>query len=236
MRGLLGFLVVAALAVGLVAVAATYVALPAIVSAAVQGAVRADGQAVSVRVSTSLQGVLLHGRVDAIVIEGRNVRLGSTSAETVTATLADVSIADRSFSAIDGTLSGVELALADGETLRIDRVDLSGPSTAIVAVGQVSAKALEAAIAEQLKSQGIGRDQVSVTNGEIRLVVEGRTVLASVSVEGSALILSTQSPLGSVPILRPPADGSWRLVDVSLTSAGADFTLDIRASAVTGLG
>jgi hypothetical protein len=229
MRGLLGFLVVAFVTFAGLAVVAVQLVLPAVVAAAIEQSSFIAGQPATVRVETSLTGVLLHGQIDRVTIEADGLREGIATIGHASATLTDVGLATRAFTDVEGVLSGVALAAPDGSAVSVERVTLSGSSGGIAAVGEVSAAALATLLAAQLQDLKVTAAQVQVGDGAIRLQLFGRPVVARLVIDEGSLVIDTTTEFGRIPILRAPADGAWRFTAVALSAAGARLTAEIAA-------
>jgi hypothetical protein len=239
MGGLLRFLLFLAIAVTLLAVVVVQVVVPAVVTAAVRASLGSLASPVSVQVRTSLDGVLLHGRIDAISVSGGPLQHGDVLAADVQLTASEVALADRSIGAVDGTLRGVQLEPGDGRILRLGSAQVSGGPGGIELVGNVAPGdvttdlqlALQGAIANPLGSA----PRVTLDGGSIHIVAGSANVAATLRVDGGSLVLDGGS-LGTVTILPAPADGSWRLTAATLSPAGLRVTAVMPLGAIPGFG
>ncbi len=235
MRGLVGFLALTIAALGVLSVIAVQMLVPALVEAAVRGSPAFAGRAADVQVRTSLEGVLVHGWVDAVVIDGSGPRVGSLTVDRIQATATDVGLIDRRFASLSGVLSGVSVATPNGNTIRLESVAISSSSGALTIVGQVAPAVLEEVITSELTALGIEPAQVRFENGAIQINVHGTTVVASLRVDGSNLVLDAPPELSTIRLVAAPSDGAWRLTQVTISPTGAVITAVVDPGAF-GLG
>ncbi len=235
MRGLVGFLALTIVALGVLSVIAVQMVVPAVVEAAVRGSPAFAGRGVDVQVRTSLEGVLAHGWVDAVVIDGPGPRVASLSVDRIEATATDVGLIDRRFASLTGVLGGVSVATPNANALHLESVALSGTAGALTIVGQVAPAALEQVLASELTALGIEPVQVRLESGAILIDVHGTTVAASLRLAGADLILDAPPELAAVRLVQGPSDGSWRLTQVVVSPTGALISAVIDPAAF-GLG
>lgn len=230
MRGLLRFLILVAVLVGIGVLLVVQLLIPAIVTAEVRAAIPVSATPIAVDVRTSLTGVLLHGRIDSITVSGSNVRRGLVTAAAMDITVGDVGIIDRSFGTVTGALSGVQLDQGIHPPMRLTRVTLSGSATRIQAAAELSPADLETEL--ELAIAGVGSDpvfgsaHVSVAGGVIHVEAGTNDVAATLRLENGAIVLDG-GPLGSLTLATPPADGSWQVTNIQLTPAGARITAEV---------
>jgi hypothetical protein len=227
-RGCLGFLVFAITAVAVLAFVVVQFALPAVVTSAVRSSPLVRGQNVAVQVDTSLTGLFLHGRIDRIVITGRDLSEPSATIADVSVTLSEVSILDRTFATAAGTLSGVDVEVgSSAPILHIEMVNLSGSASTLTAEVQVSRAAAEAGLLAPLRAAGVPVDAVSLARGRIDLTIAGLLVETQTVLTESGLSLQAGPLSPSVPILSGPAGGAWRIDEVDVTTSGLRIVLSI---------
>ncbi len=225
MRGFLGFLILAAAVIGVLAVVLAQLVLPAVVSAAILGSPALRGQAVSVRVETSLAG-LVSGRIDQIVLAGNGLAEPSVTISSVDLTLVEVSILDRSFASAAGNLSGVAFSIDTSSPIFIPTAELSGSNRTVFATVDLDPATSASAIQARLRAAGLSVDGVSFADGRIDLTVAGRTVEARTVLTNSGLSLES-TEFASVLILPTPATSEWRVRTATVTPAGLQIVIGI---------
>jgi hypothetical protein len=217
--------------VALVAVIAAliWLALPPLAGTLVQGALVAGGLEATTTVVTVTADPpprLLSLNADTVEIHATNATIRGLSAAELDVTLHGVSIVDRTFERLDGTLRGVRLTEAAGTEAGIPVVVLSGTSEAVRAT-----MTLTAADAEALGTSAVERT-VGITPSSVRLAAPDRVRIAvggqtvdgrlAVRADGSLVLLPPAS-LSLDPIVVLAADPtmglrvlSFRVVDGGL--------------------
>jgi hypothetical protein len=185
------------------------------------------GQNVSVQVDTSLAGILLHGRIDRIVITGHDVTEPNATLASVAVTLSDVSLLDRTFAAASGTLSGVDIGVGSATPIHVDSVDLSGSTSTLTATVQISAAVAAAAITARLRAAGVPIDGVSLASGRIDLTIDGQLVETQAVLAANSLSLQVGSAFPSLPILTGASGGAWRIDAVDVSPAGLRLVVSV---------
>jgi hypothetical protein len=207
----------------LIAIGATWFALPPLAGTLAQGALVAAGfnaDEMTVTVSAEPPPRLLTLRADKIRIVASNARYRGLEAAGVDVTLRDVRLADRTFGRIVGSLDLVSLAsVAGGTDVSIPHVGLAGTSDAVRA-----SMTIPAATAGALASTAIAQ-ATGITPGRIALVAPDRILIevGGVPIEarlavgaGGALTLVPPSgaPIGAVAIFTPATDSPFTIESV----------------------
>lgn len=108
-------------------------ALPPILGGVAVGMLRDAGlQSADIRVDVSADPPLrLIGlAADRVRVRATGVEIETLQAESVDVTLRDVSLRDRTFNAIEGRIEGASLTPAEGPTIRVSTIQVSGPPEA----------------------------------------------------------------------------------------------------------
>jgi hypothetical protein len=159
-----GFLTVLAMAAALV-IAGTWIAGPTVARSLVGAALAASGfsaatQTITIAADPPLE--LLGGHADAVGIDATGVSVAGIQAGSVVITLHNVRLIDRAYEAVSGRLTDVT-ASSGGTTVRVARVEVSGPAASASATIQIPG----AEIADRI-GEGI-RDLLSVKPTSVRL-------------------------------------------------------------------
>ena len=227
MRGCLAFLVFVAALLAVLAYGFTQFALPALVTAGVRSSPLIHGQDVAIKVETSLDGVLLHGRVDRIDISGDDLTEPNARIGRLELTLRDVTLLDHTFGSAEGVLTGLELQVGDGSTATIGVVLLTGSSTSLEARVLVASGAAESAIQSRLRSAGVPVEAVRLGLGRVDLTVVGQSVATQLRVTPTGLDLDAGPTLGLVEVVSTPPGGEWRIASVGVTPLGIELVLAV---------
>ena len=223
MRGCLVTLAVLAV----IAIAATWFALPPVAGTLAQGALVAAGfnaDEMTVTVSADPPPRLLTLRADEVRIQASNARYRGLEAGTVDVTLGDVRLADRTFGSIVGTLDLVTLDGGPGAAdLEIPHVGLGGTGDEVRASLTVPASTVEAlASAAVVKAIGIAPSSVVLAAPDrIRIRVGSASIEARLALGPSGaltLVPPTGAPLVAVPIFSPSADAPFTIESVHVAN------------------
>lgn len=233
MRGCLGFLLFAAAAIGLLAYGLVEIAVPSIVSTAVKSSSLVQGRDFTVEVTTSFEGVLLHGRVDRIDILGQDVVEQNVTIGRAHLALYDASLLDRTFATANGALEGVDADVGFGAPIHLDTILLSGAESTLLAEIDVGQAEATAAIEDQLRAAGVPVQSVTLGTGQVTFNVAGLPITATLASGGGAggsgtgVSLDAGSPFGRVAILDQPAGSVWRIASVDVMPSGLRITVSI---------
>jgi hypothetical protein len=217
-RGCLSFLLFAALLIGAVA----WVGLPTLAAGVIDVALTGSGfhgedTTVDVRADPPLE--LLAGHADRIAIESRAVTSGSLAADTLTLTLDDVTLADRSAGASSGTLTGVTLAEASGAVVHVARIDLGGPSDGADARLRVTAAEVRARAQAALGASGIAVTDVTPDPPDSLVVTAlGQQLRATLVIDPAGAIALSVPGFAPVALVAPPPGVAIRFRSVTVAS------------------
>jgi hypothetical protein len=227
---LTGLIKFAAFSAALIALL-VFVVIPVVAGPIISGLAHDAGlEGDDVEVSVDLLGPgILSGRAPSVRIQGNELDVPRAVIGRVDLTLTEVSLSDRTFETVSGTLYEVRVTGPGDVGIVVETIDLEGPAEATRATGRLDRPESEALVREIASQAGLEVDDVIVGDGSITFQQGGRTVDARLRVTGDALILD---PVGVEPIvlLAPAPSDSWRLSDVIITPDGmtVDLTVDVR--------
>lgn len=181
-------------------------------------------------VSVDLLGPsILSGRAPSVRLRADDVEVPRAVIGHIDVTLTEVSVSDRSFESISGTLHDVRVTGPGGTALVVEDIDLDGPAEATRATGRMDRPESEALVREIAQQAGVDVEEVSLGEGSLTIEHGGRATEAHLRVAGDALILETAGA-DPVVLLAPAPSESWRLRDVRITPDGmtVDLTVDAR--------
>lgn len=207
-----------------------FVALPLVSQSLVTSAVRDAGlQADEVDINVDLLGLgIFSGRAPSVHVVADDVTVPRALIGHLDLTLTDVSMADRTFASVNGTLDEVRVIGPQGLPFIIDRIDLDGPAENTRARGQLALSQAEAFIELVTRDAGIDVDQVTLADEHLVMEKDGRSTEADLRVDGDALILEQQ---GAEPVvlLAPAPSEHWSLQDVRVSADGLRIDIVVNA-------
>jgi hypothetical protein len=223
-RTFLGWVLLVAI-LGAIAFVVAPVAVRPLVVDAVRAASPFGSAPLDVEVSIDPVG-LLRGTIERIHITGVDVQAGGAAIGALDVTATNVAIGDHSFDSIEGSLTSVVITRADGSTIDVDRVDLSGPPTAVDATATISHDAAIALVRGALAEAGLPTDEIDLIEGGVRLQVLGQRTDVAIGVVDGSLTIAGALTGGQVGLFGPATGDPWRLAGVAITPDG----LQVRAS------
>lgn len=210
------------------------VVVPAIAGPMLSGAVRDAGFAGDdVEVSVDLVGpAILSGKVPSVHFQADDVVLSEGRVGRVDVTLQGVSLSDRSFESVSGTLERIQVKGPSGRQLMVETLELDGPAAETRGRGRVGVADARTLVMQVARDAGIQVDDVTLEDGHIVLTQAGTTFDARLRVAGEALILERSGADAAVLVAPAPSE-AWRLRDVRITPDGleVDLTMDTRTLA-----
>ena len=232
MRGFLAFtvLLLAALAV------AAYVAVPMIVRPMVVDAVREASpfvdQEIDVEVDIDPLNLML-GTVDRIRITGAGLQAEGADIAGLDVTLTDVVTGDRSFRTISGRLTGVALPFAQGTTLVIGAIELSGRTGDVDALARLDARATLALVGNAFADAGLAVDSLELVDGGVAFVLFNERVVVPVGADGGAMVIPDVAG-GQLVVVEPGPDDPWRIAGVAVTPTGMEVHVSLDSGEALG--
>jgi hypothetical protein len=182
----------------------------------------------NLKVSVDLLGPqLLSGAAQSVHVEGDDVGVPHGVVGHVDVTLDDVSLSDRTFASVSGTLTDVKIN-APGGPVTVGTVNLDGPSRRMHAMGILSATESRKLVRDVASDAGIQVDNVQLQNGTVTLENGSQTVNASLRVAGNALVLD-QPGRASTVLVAPAPSEKWQISSVDVSPAGIRVGLDVDA-------
>jgi hypothetical protein len=233
MRGFLGFLGFVTVLIVLLAA----FAVPAVVGPMVASAVRAASpfgdQPLDVQVKVDALG-LIRGFVGEIRVSGSNLERDGTTIESLDVTVRTVGIGDHAFLESSGGLDGVTLQADDGAVISVDRITLSGPSSAVLAEATLDRAATLAFIQHVFDAQGVAVSGIELTAGGLSVVIFEQRLEVPVGVKDGALVIPDLLGAGPLELLSPLPDSPWRLTTATITQNGLTIGAIVDAGALLG--
>jgi hypothetical protein len=234
MRSFVGFLFFLTV---LVALAAAFL-VPAVVAPWVASAVRDASpfgdQPIDVEVDMDAIG-LIRGTVGEIRISGRDLERDGVRIASLAVSVHDVGIGDHEFRAVDGGLESILIPLGDpgaAPDLEITRIDLSGPSEAIVAEVRLDQPAALTFVTRSFADQGVDVTDMELINGALSFVIFGERVQVALEVIDGSLAIADILGAGQLDLLVPQPDDPWRLAGVTVTSSGMVLDASVDADRI----
>jgi hypothetical protein len=197
-----------------------FIVLPALISPLLTQYVRDQGvEAEQLTVSVDFfDPALLWGRVGHLHVVASGVQVGKASVGSLDLTLGNVSLFDRTFETLSGTLTDVTVT-ASGLSAQATRVDVAGPAEAASATGQFDSQQSADLVRAAAQRASIPLDDAQLVDGGLRLVIAGVSMTAGIGVEGGALVL--RPPVGDpILLLQPAPSDPWRLDEAYVTATG----------------
>jgi hypothetical protein len=231
MRGFLGFVAFVLVLVGIGAALAVPPIVGPVVVTAVKNASPFGTQPLDVQADVDAIG-LIRGFVREIRVSGTNLERDGVTISSLDIAVQGVGIGDHDFSATTGALEGVLIPTGDGSTISVDRISLSGPSTALTAKAHLDRVAALAFVQHALDSQGLVVSNLQLTNGGVSLVILDQPVELLIGIQDGALVIPDLLGGGPLDLLAPFADDPWRLTAATVTTAGMDIEAAVDARAI----
>jgi len=231
MRGLPGFLLAVLAALAILA----FVIVPIVVRPLVAGAVRTaagfEGDSLGVDVELNVVGLAL-GSIDAIHLAGQDLRTRDGLAiGAMDVDLSGVRTDDQTFRGVEGTLTNVEVPWSDGSTIRVDVVELSGPSDAVNATLRLGFQAGVDFVGNTLLEAGMSFEGIGLTDGGLTVTILGQQGFLLLGVDEGAIVIPDLLGGGPFTIVEPGIDDGWRATGVVVTPEG--ISIDVVFDATT---
>jgi len=220
MRSLIGWLLLVAILGTIAYVAAPVVAQP-LIAQSVRAALPFGADPLEVDASVDTFH-LLTGSIDTIHVTGSGLETTSASIGGLDVTVHDISIGSHGFASMAGTLDAVVLHRPSGVDLAIDRITLSGASSAVEADALLGKASVIDLVKTALAGSGLPVGAVALTAGGLRVTVLGQPTTVAVGVADGAVTLAGSVAGGSIALFRPEAGDGWRITGVSTSPSGMD--------------
>jgi len=224
-RSFLGWVSLAAIFGAFAFVVAPVAARPLVVDA-VRAASPFGSAPLAIEVSLDPLG-LLRGTVDRVHVTGADLHAGSMTIGALDVTANDVAIGDHTFQAVEGSLGSVVITRDDGSTVDVDRIQLSGPSTAVDVTADITHDAAIALVRGALADAGLPVGEIELIDGGVRLQVLGQRTDVAIGVVDGSLTIAGALAGGQIVLFGPSAGDPWRLESVAISTTG----LQVQATA-----
>jgi len=218
MRSFVGFLILVALLVGVLAFAVLPLAGPGLVSAVIRGTPPLAGQNTTVSTRVDAEA-LMRGEISRIDVAGPSLGMGSARASGVTVSIDGLSVIDRSFRNLDASAASVAINQPDGTFVELHDVSVSGDSETLDVVGQIPADVAIRLLAERLAAAGMPVDAIRLEPDVIVVTFAGQEIASSLSIAGDSVVLTPAGGLPPVTVSAGVVD-PWRLVALDVATAG----------------
>lgn len=218
MRSFLGWVSLVAI-LGAIAFLVAPVAVRPLVVDAVRAVSPFGSAPLDIEVSLDPLG-LLRGTVDRIHVTGANLQASGASVGTLDVTATDVAIGDHTFDSIEGSLRSVVLTLAGGGTIGVDRVELSGPSSAVDATASIAQGASIDLVRGALAEAGLPVESIELIDGGVRVQVLGQRTDVAIGVVDGSLAIAGAFSGGRIVQFGPSSGDAWRLTSVAISPEG----------------
>lgn len=232
MRSFIGFVVFLALLIAVLVLVVAPLAARPLIATLVRDALPIDEGAVTVDVDVGL--ALLSGEVDALAIAGRDLRSGEATIGLLQVELTGFDLFSRAFRVIDGRLEDVEVQLADGTAVSLERIEVSGPSDALWAKASLDAAAVELLVRSKLAEQGIRPDAVRLGTRSIEVVAQDVTIRARFDVHDGGLFLVPDRLIEPFAVLEYGQADPWLVTAATLAPSGLMVEATTQQEAMLG--
>jgi len=232
MRSFIGFVVFLALLIAVLVLVVAPLAARPLIATLVRDALPIDDGAVTVDVDVGL--ALLSGEVDALAIAGRDLRSGEATIGLLQVELTGFDLFSRAFRVIDGRLEDVEVQLADGTAVSLERIEVSGPSDALWAKASLDAAAVELLVRSKLAEQGIRPDAVRLGTRSIEVVAQDVTIRARFDVHDGGLFLVPDRLIEPFAVLEYGQADPWLVTAATLAPSGLMVEATTQLEAMLG--
>jgi hypothetical protein len=217
-----GCLFVIALAVALVG-GLVWFALPPAAGWAIEAAIPRDALrgTIHAAVGVDFPPELLTGHADTVrlqSVDGVDAAGGTLEAGALDVTLRDVHLFDRTAARVDGNMTGVRVIYGGVPIITVRRIDVAGPTNAIVTTLSIdAAEARRRAVALLTAELGHPPDRlVLVAPDRIEAVIGGVSVAGRLVVQDGALVAVGDNPLPTLQVIPASATGPLTLQSVTI--------------------
>lgn len=233
MRGLVGFVVLTATLVALLAAFAVPAVVAPVVAAAVRAASPFGDQPLEVEVDVDPLA-LLWGQVSEIRISGANLERDGASVGALDLTVRGAGLGDREFERVEGSLATIAVAGQDGRPIRVRSVLLGGPSRAVVAKAGVDPADAVALIGAALADAGFRVDSIQLVDGGAAIGALGREAIVIPTVADGGIYVPAVLGSSPIPIIVPEPGDAWRISTVTVSPRGLDIEASVDAQRLLG--
>jgi hypothetical protein len=119
----------------------------------------------------------------------------------------------------------------DGTAVSVTRIDVTGPSDAVLATATLDAVATEALVRAKLAERGIVPERVRLEAGRIEVTLQGVTAGATIEVREGGLFLVPDLVLPAIAVMEHPSGAPWRITGAAISPGGlvVEATVDAEA-------
>ncbi|HEY5488045.1 MAG TPA: hypothetical protein VIK06_10375 [Candidatus Limnocylindrales bacterium] len=175
------------------------------------------GTNTSVEVSSNPPPLLLTGKADAIRIRSDSVYVGDLRASSIDVTLHNVDLLSRKIETVDGTFSGVRLAVPTGQPLTVDQVDVHGTASLADATLAVPSQSVASLAVTMLAASSIKATVSLQEPNSVTIVVAGKKQSGTLAVSnGTLLLVPTATSIPPVALIVPGTGNPFKLTSVAV--------------------
>jgi hypothetical protein len=190
------------------------------------------GTDTAVTVTANPPFLLLTGHADAIHVTSDAVSISDLHAAGIDVTLGRVDLIGRTIGTVQGTLTGVTIAVTHGDPVTAERVTLAGSAAATEATIKLAPAEAQALAVAQLKAQGLAATVTLTAPDKVTLKVAGKTVTAHLEAADGILLLVPDAPgVPIVPLISPGPGNPFRVTGASIAADGVTLagTVDLQS-------
>jgi len=177
---------------------------------------------------------LIRGFVGEIRVSGAQLSRDGVTVGSLAFTVRNVRIADHAFKEVLGGLDNVAIPTGTGASITIDRIALTGSSTELVAHASMDRTQALEFVRRAFDDQGVAVSDIVLTPGGISVVDFEQRVQLAIGVADGALVVPDLLGAGTLELLAPQPDDSWRLTGVTVTTSGMEIVAALDAGRLLG--
>jgi hypothetical protein len=180
--------------------------------------------------------LLLTGHADTIHVTSNAVSVGDLEATSIDITLGKVDLIGRTVGTVSGTLSGVTIAVSNGDPVTAASVKLAGTATATQATIELPTAQAQALAVAALKAQGLTATVTFKAPNVVTIKAAGKTVAAHLEAADGILLLVPEVPgFPIVPLITPGNGNPFRVTGAAVAAKGVTLTGTIDLQTLLGI-
>lgn len=195
------------------------------------------GTDTKVEVASNLPPRILLGHADTVRLTSTQVSVGDLHASAIDVTLSDVELVDRTIGGVNGKLTGVRVPAVNGGVLTADTVLLDGKGSDTAATMTVSSSEVAALAKTELKGWGVTASSVKLAAPDrVVLTVAGQTRTGHLVARNGALEINFTGMTPSTITLIGVGDGNpFTFTSVSVQASAVTLVGTIDLQSLLGL-
>ena len=191
-----------------------------------------SGTDTAVTVTADPPFLLLTGHANEVHLTSGDVSVADLHAASMDITLGRVDLIGRTVGMVDGTLTGVSIAVPNGDPVTADQVTLTGAASATRATLRLSLAEAQKLAVTQLAAHGISGKVTLAAPNRVTISAAGKVVPAHLEAADGILLLAPDAPgVPIVPLITPGPGNPFRVTGVSIASDGVTLagTVDLQS-------